>query len=78
MEREDDKRIGLMHDHRWHTVSTRAALQSAHDRMRWDVSVSRILAVDVCDVCSEHQRPPIQECTTPGCSEHSICQRPHR
>ncbi len=69
---------GVRHDHEWQEATKRPALQSAHDTMRWDVSKSRILSINVCTVCGELQRESISECAVAGCREHRICERPYR
>lgn len=75
---QEDQALGIRHQHQWQTISTRPALQSAHDSMRWDVAKSRILSVEICTVCNEHHVESVSECTTEGCQTHSICARPHR
>ena len=77
-EADGEATLGVRHEHVWTTVTARPALQSAHDTMRWDVDKSRIIAVDVCDVCGEHRDDSVQECTETDCHAHSICERPHR
>ena len=68
----------LRHAHQWQAETKRSVLQSAHDVLRWDVSKSRILSVNVCAVCGELQRESISECGAPECGDHPICERPYR
>ena len=74
----DERRLGLQHSHTWETVTSRPALQSAHDSLRWDVAVSRILSVNKCKMCDAFERESISECTTTDCHAHAICERPYR
>ncbi len=77
-ELEDSRGLGIKHRHEWQAVTTRPGLQSAHDQMRWDVSKSRILAVNACTVCGELHRESVRECIVVNCRTHPICERPHR
>jgi hypothetical protein len=70
--------MGIRHAHQWEKLDTRVRLQSAHDTMRWDVSMSRLLSVERCAICDEYHRESAQVCTTPACHEHPICERPYR
>ena len=78
MNESQDPALGVRHAHNWQVVTARAPLQSAHDTMRWDVARSRLLSVEVCTICYEHQRATVRECTAPNCHDHAICERPHR
>ena len=78
METSDETTLGVRHEHKWVTVTARPALQSAHDITRWDVNKSRIISVEVCDVCGEHRDESVQECTETDCHTHRICERPYR
>jgi hypothetical protein len=69
---------GIRHAHVWETVTARSALQTAHDRLRWDVSKSRILSINACTVCGELNRASVADCAIPGCMAHRICERPYR
>jgi hypothetical protein len=75
---QDDDALGIRHRHAWEAVTARPALQSAHDTMRWDVSKSRIISINMCTVCGEFHANSVQECTDPKCRKHAICERPHR
>lgn len=75
---EDDRTLGIRHQHVWLTLTARARLQSAHDSMRWDVRKSRILSVDTCTFCDQFRRESVQECQAEGCRAHAICERPYR
>ncbi len=77
-ELEDDRSLGIQHRHEWQAVTTRPRLQSAHDSMRWDVSKSRILSVNMCAICDAFHRESVRECTAEHCHTHTICERPHR
>jgi hypothetical protein len=77
-ELEDSGALGIQHRHEWRAITTRPALQSAHDQMRWDASKSRILEVNTCTVCGAMDRESVRECTVIGCRTHPICERPHR
>ncbi len=78
MSESQDSALGIRHAHDWQVMTARPRLQSAHDTMRWDVAKSRLLSVEVCAICYEHQRDTVIECSAPNCREHAICQRPHR
>jgi len=69
---------GIRHVHRWTSVDDRPTLQRVHDRLRWDVSKSRVLAIEACDVCGELRRDSVTECAVVGCTAHKICERPYR
>jgi len=73
-----DTGLGLRHAHVWTTLTHVPRLQAAHDRLRWDVSKSRILSVNVCTVCDELPRDSIADCAVADCHEHKICERPYR
>jgi len=73
-----DSTLGIRHAHDWQVLTARPRLQSAHDTMRWDVARSRLLSVEVCTICFEHQRDTVSECTAPNCHDHPICERPYR
>ena len=75
---EDDRSLGVRHEHQWIELTTRPRLQSAHDSMRWDVSKSRILSVKTCKICDAFQRESVQECTATDCHAHAICEHPYR
>ena len=77
-QRGNDRSLGVRHEHVWTAVRSLPELQSAHDRMRWDVATGRILSVNICSVCNELDRDSIEECTTRDCTAHSICARPYR
>jgi len=68
---------GIRHTHVWEVVTARAALQTAHDRLRWDVNRSRILSVNACTVCGELDRASVVECALSSCTAHRICERPY-
>ena len=74
----EDRMLGIKHAHEWQPVTALPALQSAHDVMRWDVSKTRIVSIDVCTVCGEHGRESILECGVEDCPTHRICSRPYR
>jgi hypothetical protein len=46
--------------------------------MNWDTSVSRVLYVEYCDVCGEHDRQSVTECAEQVCLEHRICEERFR
>lgn len=75
---EDDRSLGVRHEHAWIELTARPRLQSAHDSMRWDVSKSRILSVKTCKICDAFQRESVQECKIQDCQAHPICERPYR
>lgn len=77
-ELNDDRALGVQHRHEWQPVSRLPQLQSAHDRMRWDVSKSRILSVEICAVCDQPQPGSVAECAAEACTTHPICSRPYR
>ncbi len=77
-ETQEDAALGIRHTHDWQLMTARPRLQSAHDTMRWDVAQSRLLSVQVCSMCNEHQRESVSECSLPDCKEHPICERPYR
>jgi hypothetical protein len=66
--------IGLRHKHGHEVVTTIGDLRHAHRFLHWDTSISRILSVEVCRVCGEHDRQTVQECAQADCSEHRICE----
>jgi hypothetical protein len=70
----DDAVFGLKHVHGRETASTIGELRRAHRSMHWDTSVSRILYVELCPVCGEHDRQSVRECAQPDCQEHRICE----
>lgn len=70
----DESTLGLKHAHGKEVASTIGELRRAHRSMRWDTSVSRILYVELCDVCGEHDRQSVKECAKPDCTEHRICE----
>ena len=69
----DEARIGLKHTHGHEVLSTLAELQHAQRFMHWDTTVSRIISVEQCRICGEHDRETVKECTAEVCSEHRIC-----
>ncbi|HEX5480457.1 MAG TPA: hypothetical protein VFY79_12135 [Dehalococcoidia bacterium] len=68
---------GIRHAHVWEEVTVRSALQTAHDRLRWDVSASRVLSINACTICGELDRASVVECAVTGCMAHRICERPY-
>jgi hypothetical protein len=66
--------LGLKHKHGRDVISTIGELRHAQRFMHWDTSVSRILSVEMCRVCGEHDRQTVQECAQPDCAEHRICE----
>jgi hypothetical protein len=77
-DRKDDPSLGVRHQHDWAALTARPRLQSAHDSMRWDVAISRILLVRMCTICGEPDRSSVEECNAPNCTAHPICERPYR
>lgn len=69
---------GIRHAHIWEQSTARSVLQTAHDRLRWDVNWSRILSINACTVCGELDRASVLECAVSGCTTHRICERPYR
>ena len=70
----DGSVLGLRHAHRSEPATTVGDLRRAHRSLHWDTSVSRILYVELCDVCGEHDRQSVKECAQPDCKEHRICE----
>ena len=69
----DEPRIGLQHTHGHEVLSTLAELQHAQRFMHWDTTVIRIVSVEQCRICGEHDRDTVQECAVDDCTEHRIC-----
>jgi hypothetical protein len=72
--RDDDLGLGLRHVHRREAASTIGELRRAQRSMHWDTGSSRVIYVEVCAVCGEHDRQSIKECAQPDCQEHRICE----
>ncbi len=74
----DESRIGLRHEHGKEAAVTIGDLRRAQRSLRWDTSVSRILYVEVCNVCGQHDRQSVKACAQADCTEHSICEDRYR
>jgi hypothetical protein len=70
--------LGLRHNHGQQTASTIADLRRAQRALHWDTGLSRILAVEFCDVCGVYDRTTIRECARRDCAEHRICEERYR
>ena len=74
----EDTTTGIRHSHSWTAVEDRPALQRAHDSLRWDVSKSRVLAIEACE-CLRRTAPGFGGgMLGAGCAAHKICERPYR
>jgi hypothetical protein len=69
-----DDELGLKHRHEHDSVTTIADLRRAQRALHWDTDASRILRIDVCDVCGEYDRMSVSECAQADCREHRICE----
>ena len=76
--RREDPALGIRHTHAYVREGNLARLQSAHDRLGWDVSKSRLVSFPACTVCGEIDRDSVEECAADGCVEHRACRRPYR
>jgi predicted Zn-ribbon and HTH transcriptional regulator len=72
--RDEDTGLGLRHAHKGEAASTIGELRRAQRSMHWDTGTSRVIYVEVCQVCGEHDRQSIKECAQPECQEHRICE----
>ena len=71
---EDGADLGLRHKHGQEVASTVGDLRRAQRALHWDTNVSRIIYVEFCDTCGEHDRLSVRECTQAECGEHRICE----
>jgi predicted Zn-ribbon and HTH transcriptional regulator len=74
----DGGSIGLRHEHGHEAAVTIGELRRAQRSLHWDTSLSRILYVEVCHVCGQHDRQSVKECAQPDCKEHRICEERFR
>ena len=66
--------LGVKHAHAREAASTIGDLRRAQRTMHWDTSISRVLYVEVCPVCGEHDRQSVKVCAQEDCKEHRICE----
>ena len=74
----DGGTIGLHHEHGNEPAVTIGDLRRAERSLHWNTDNSRILYVEVCNVCGQYDRQSVKECAQPDCKEHSICEDRYR